>query len=157
MAHGKRLVKKTIPLTKYNITHKRQRDHRHCLSDCSLIQTRSLFLSPPGSLAITRQLKAIKSLQQLNTDWTKSKPLLRYSVSSAADKGISLLQIFGDGWLGLEDTLPSPPSDSRALCGPTWRPLGSRLALLHAPSWVMQQIADSGEACSGDARRQPRM
>ena len=82
------------------ITLKRQRDRRHCLTDRSHNQTRSLFLSSPSSLTIIRQLETINSQQNIITDWALSKPLLRYALSSIADKGISLLRILGDGWLG---------------------------------------------------------
>lgn len=79
---------------------KRQRDRRHCSTDRSHNQTRSLFLSSPSSLAITRQLESINLQQYISIDWVHSKPLLRYTASSAGDKGISLLQILGDGGLG---------------------------------------------------------
>jgi hypothetical protein len=132
------------------ITLKRLRDRRHCLTERSHNQTRSLSLSSPSSLAIIRQLESIESQHYFSTDWTRPKSLLRYTVSSVADKGISLLRILGDGGLGLRDILPRDP---RTPCGLTWRPLGSRLTLLQAPSWAMHQIAGSGEASSGEARR----
>jgi hypothetical protein len=102
-------------------------------------------------MTIIKQQETIKSLQQIPTDWTSLKPLLRYAVSSASGKGISLLQIFGAGWLGW--AISSRDALAPTSSGPTWRPLGSRLPSLHAPSRVMQQIAASGEASSADARR----
>lgn len=103
MAHFMRLVEyKTILADRYRSAFalRRQRDHRYCLNDRSHNQTKSLLLSSPSSLAITRQLESINVQQNISTDWAHSKPPPRYAVSSAADKGISLLQILGDGWLG---------------------------------------------------------
>lgn len=98
MAHVMRLVfNKTILAEQYRSAFalRRQRDRHR-----SHNQTRSTLLSSPSSLAITRQLESINVQQNISTDWARSKPPPRYTVSSAADKGISLLQILGDGWLG---------------------------------------------------------
>jgi hypothetical protein len=136
-------------------TSKRQEDLHLGLIDRIRDQATSLCLSPPGSLAIIKQLETIKSLQDTSTDWALPQPLLRYAVSSASGKGISLLQIFGAGWLGW--AISSRDALARTSSDPTWRPLGSRLPSLHATSRVMQQIAGSGEASSADARRRFRL
>lgn len=103
MAHFMRLVfNKTILADRYRSAFalRRQRNHRYCLNDRSHNHTKSLLLSSPSSLAITRQLESINVQQNISTDWAHSKPPPRYTVSSAADKGISLLRILGDGWVG---------------------------------------------------------
>jgi len=71
---GNILKNKMILAEQYN-TLKRQRDRRHCLTDRSHNQTRSLFLSSPSSLAIIRQLETIKSQQEVSTDWTHPKAI----------------------------------------------------------------------------------
>lgn len=126
--------------------------------DCSQDQARSLFLSLPGSLTIIKQLEVIKSLPIFSTDWTLPKPSLsalrHIKRLSQGHIGPPDLRRRLAGLARLGDIVPQHP---RTLCGPTWRPLGSRLTSLHAPSWVMQQIAGSGEASSAEARRQLRV
>jgi hypothetical protein len=86
-----------MALAKQYVTLKRQKDRRHCLTDRSHNQTRSLVLSSPGSLTIIRHFETINSKQDISTDWAHPKLLLRYTISGAVDKGISLLQILSDG------------------------------------------------------------
>jgi hypothetical protein len=156
---GKRLCRtRRSQISSISPTYKRQQDLHFGLIDRIQNQATSLFLSPPGSLAIIKQLGTIKSLQDSSTDWTSLKPFSRYTASSASGKGISLLQIFVHrrlGWaISSRDALARV---ARTSSGPTWRPLGSRLPSLHAPSRVLHQIVVSGEATSADTRRRFRL
>ena len=131
------------------VTVKRQRDRRHCLTDLSHDQTRSLFLSSPGSLTIIRHFETINPKQDINTDWAQPKLLLRYTASGLVDKGISLLQILSGGWLGWAISCreilarpvgqPGDPSEVGFLCCTPHRVLCNRSL---APEKQVLQILD---------------